>query len=371
MKKVFFAFAGALALVALVAHGSASAQNVKLKNATSWELTGRVQLQHLYNSDIAGDAGSTNNGFRMRRGRLQVAGKLTEFVETKFQIEVRDNSPRLKDAEGVLHFANDLYLRFGQYKVPVWREELRSSSKLLLVERSVVAEFLADYNLSARHIGVEFGRVSKNKLSFAVNFSNGSGEGGREDAGRSKSDYVNNGKMLSGRVNLPVGEMVQVGVSGVMNRVGNTIGTQDNSGSITAVAPDFGIYMDAGERSKVEIEGGFVFGSVDQEFLQAQKSRDFTLFDVTGRYTQKLAKVSEGLAGMDAFELAAGFSRTDVDATVTNVFRFGPAFYFGKQTRLQINGEIEKTKRSDSVFPDLPDLGDSVFQVRSQITFNF
>lgn len=338
----------------------ASGQELKIKNAKSWVVEGRVQLQNLINTDIEGDAQNTNNGFRIRRGRLQVSGNLTDFVETKFQIDVRDNSPRLKDAEGTLKFANGLYLRFGQYKVPVWREELRSSSKLLMVERSQVAEFLGEFNLSIRHVGMEFGMRTENGIDFAVNLSNGAGEGGHEEAGRPKSDFVNNGKLFTGRINLPVGKTFQVAVSGAMNRVGNKVGTADNSATISAIAPDFGLYLDSGERGKIEVEGGLVFGSIGKDFTGDMDNTDFTLFDATGRYTHTLEKASEGLAGMDAIEFAAGFSRLDVNANVTSVFRFGPAFYFGKQTRLQVNGEIEN-----------PDAGNSIFQIRSQITFNF
>ncbi|MFQ5632353.1 MAG: hypothetical protein ACE5I1_26585, partial [bacterium] len=229
-----------------------------------------------------------------------------------------------------MNFANGLYLRFGQYKVPVWREELRSSSKLLLIERSHVAEFLGNLKLSVRHVGVEFGKKTDSGVDFAINLSNGAGEGGREDAGRTKSDFINNDKLLTGRVNIPVGEVFQIAVSGAMNKVGNAIGTSDNSGTISAIAPDFGVYLDAGERGKVEVEGGFVFGSIGKDFLESPDGSDFSLFDATGRYTYKLKKASENLAGMDVVEFAAGFSRLDVDNTVMNVFRFGPAFYFGK-----------------------------------------
>ena len=101
------------------------------KNSTRLELSGRVQLQHLYNSDTESDAVNTNHGFRMRRGRFQVKASLTDWVSAKFQVELRDNSPRLKDAEAKMKLADQFFVRLGQFKVPVWREELRSSGKLL------------------------------------------------------------------------------------------------------------------------------------------------------------------------------------------------------------------------------------------------
>ncbi|MFQ5632352.1 MAG: hypothetical protein ACE5I1_26580 [bacterium] len=63
----------------------AHTQELKLKNATSWELQGRVQLQNLINTDIEGNGSKTNNGFMLRRGRIQVSGRLTEFVKPNFK----------------------------------------------------------------------------------------------------------------------------------------------------------------------------------------------------------------------------------------------------------------------------------------------
>ncbi|MEK7728693.1 MAG: porin, partial [candidate division KSB1 bacterium] len=173
MKSTVRATCGAAAVFILAAQ--VFSQEVKTTNSKSWDLSGNIQLQHLYNTDLAGEATRTNQGFRIRRGRLVAKGKLTDYVETSFQIEVRDNSPRLKDAEGKIKLASELYFRFGQFKVPVWREELRSSTRLLLLERSAAADFLVSNNLSARHIGVEFGRAPKEGLQFIFNLSNGAG----------------------------------------------------------------------------------------------------------------------------------------------------------------------------------------------------
>ncbi|MFQ5605381.1 MAG: porin [bacterium] len=365
MKNLFIRLLGA-GLILFLTMVSSPAQEVKTKNAKSWELTGRAQLQYFYNSDIDGDASRTNNGFRIRRGRLQAKCKLTDWVETKFQIEVRDNSPRLKDAEGKIKLGKNMFVRLGQFKVPVWREELRSSSKLLLVERSEVAEMLADINLSARQVGLEVGGKMASGLSWAVNVSNGAGEGGREDAGRSKSGFVNNGKLFAGRVNVPVGDKLQIGVAGAANRAGSDTGVADNSGTIWTIAPDFGYYTSAGTNGQLDLEGGIAIGSVDKDFLSTAEDQKFRLFDVTARWHKKLSSVRENLGGVDAVELAAGISiiepNSNVDDDESLFVRFGPAVYFGKTTRLQVNGEIEKPLVSGGV---------TIFKFRVQSTFNF
>ena len=356
-------FANVLIAVMLLMFLSLSglAQEVSAPKSKSWDLTGRVQVQHLFDNDTESDAARTNNGFRIRRGRFQISSHLNDNVSAKFQIEVRDNSPNLKDAEAKVKILKHHYLRFGQFKVPVWREELRSSGSLLLVERSAAAEFLADSYLSARHVGLEFGGKIGDNVNFAANYSNGAGEGGREDAGRTKGDVVNNGKMLSGRVNLAAGKALQFGVSGVMNSLGNQIGDVDNTGSVTVIAPDFGVYLPSG----FDIEGGLALGSFSKDFLGSSEDISFQLFDVTARWKSKLKTPLQNLGGIDAFELAAGVSNvdpnTDLDNDEVMYFRFGPAVYFGRNARLQVNGEIDQ--------PAADEL-DSALKVRSQLTIN-
>ena len=120
------------------------AQDVEASKAKSWSLDGRIQLQHLYDNSIKADDMENNNGFRMRRTRLEVKAKLTDWVSGKIQFEVRDNAPRLKDAEAKMKIFERYNVRLGQFKVPVWREELRSSGSLFLVERSETAAFLEE-----------------------------------------------------------------------------------------------------------------------------------------------------------------------------------------------------------------------------------
>ncbi len=350
------------ALAVVFSASSIFAQEVRTKNASSWMLSGLAQLQYLYNAEIDGDAGITNNGFRVRTGRLQAKGKLTDWVETKFQIEVRDNSPRLKDLEGRIKLGANLFVRFGQFKVPVWREELRSSSRLLLIERSEVANFLAGFNLSARQIGFELGGIYDSGVSWAANFSNGSGEGVREDAGRNKSLFVNNGKMLSGRVNFPAGDKFEIGVSAVANHAGGV----NQSGAIWTIAPDFGLGVVTGEDARIDVEGGIAVGGVSSALLGTPDDMNFTVFDITGRWLKQLAQANANLGGLDAVQLGAGLAYVEPNSEVSDdeflVFRFGPAVYFGKKARLQVNGEVLNFA-ADAI--------DTEILLRAQTTFVF
>ena len=349
----------------------AVAQEVEESNAKSWSISGRIQFQHLYDKSIKSDAVKNNNGFRIRRTRLQVKANINDWVSGKIQIEERDNAPHLKDAEAKMKLFGNYILRLGQFKVPVWREELRSDGSLFLVERSEIAGFLIDNHLSARHIGLEFGGSYKSGVSFALNYSNGTGEGGREDAGRTKVndttfvsiDDVNNGKLYTARINMPIKEIAEIGLSLAINQLGNDISEYgiDNEGNVYAIVPDFGLYLPYG----LEFEGGLAIGAVSKNLSGSDKDKKFYLYDVTTIWKKSFEKPLKNLGGLNGIGIAAGVSFIEPDTNTDDnellILRFGPVIYFGKHFRLQVNGELE-----DASAPDT----DNVFKIRSQFTLN-
>jgi hypothetical protein len=370
--------------LSLMPVGNSEAQEVKTSNSKSWSLSGRVQVQHLYSDQFDSESQITNNGFRMRRVRLQTKAKVTPFLVGKIQFEIRDNNPNLKDAEGILTLFKNYDLRIGQFKVPVWRPEfVRSSGDLLLVERSELSFLLLLALLSGRQVGLEFGGKPVKQFSFAFNYSNGAGEGIHELT-RRKSINVNNDKMYTGRIDYFFSPAVQIGVSVSANQLGNRIatfdslgnntGTKNDRGTNNVIAPDIGIYLPFG----LEIETGAAFGTLSKPYLNAisdgityENDIKFSAFDITSRFTKMLEKPNENLAGLNGWEVAAGISYIDNDAKGTDValeelrkrisIRFGPAVYLGKKTRLQVNGEFVDFDKSGL---------DSITRIRSQITVN-
>jgi len=341
--------------VVLLGFGSWSqAQEVKPSIAKLWELSGLLQIQYVYNPDLQDTSRFTNQGFFVRRGRLQVRSKLTDFFEATFQIEVRDNSPRLKDAEGKMRLFQKYHLRFGQFKVPVWREELRSDRDVMLVERSAIADYLLLLNLSARQIGVEFGRLAPSGLQFALNLSNGSGEGIREGAGAAKSgQFTNNGKMLAGRLNYVWSKHFELGCSAAFNQIGNKIGLQDNTGHISLLAPDFFWGAPLNASNSLEFEGGAIWG---ERKALGQSTAKYSGFDLTGRIVNMWKNPNANLGGIEGCEFAAGFSWLDNNTGISDdelaYIRVGPAVYLGKKIRLQCNGEwiIPSAAGQESIF---------------------
>lgn len=348
-------------------------QEITSKNSISLEFSGRVQLQHLYAPETQLQEGITLNGFRIRRGRLQVNAKITPYLSTKFQVEARDNSPRLKDAEGKLKLFTHYYARFGQFKVPVWREEfLRSSSDLILVERSPASTFLIINLLSARQIGAEVGGKFTEKFSFAFNYSNGSGEGNSEIAVLEKLSLkngsvslLNDGKMYAGRLDYNFSEAIQAGISGVINDIGVHVDTINQSGQNTLIAPDIGIYLPNG----IDIEVGVGYGEISKNFFQIFNDQTYYLVDLTGRWKKFYKKENAKWGGLNGFELAAGVSHINTQLKTENeelnertTVRFGPGLYFAKKTRLQINGEFVDSKSDGQ---------NNFWRIRSQFTVNF
>ena len=369
MNNILKVFLVSSFLVYLLVNESV-AQKVEAKNANTLKISGRVQLQHFYNNRLRNADSITYNGFRIRRGRLQVDAQITPFVKAKLQVEARDNSPRLKDAEATLKLFKNYYFRFGQFKVPVWREEIRSSGDLLLVERSFTSAFLILNLLSARQIGVELGGDLSQQLSFAFNYSNGSGEGNSEIEIATflrDEDIVelrltqNNGKMYSGRLDYDINDKVKLGLSGAINYVGNDIDTLSNKGENTLIAPDFGIYLPSG----LDVEGGVAYGSISKSFIDEVENQNYLVADITGRWKRLFKKSLDNWAGLSGYEIAAGYSYLEIDSeefNQRNAYRFGPAIYFAKKTRFQVNAEIvEPAEKGEDVF----------WRIRSQFTVNF
>jgi hypothetical protein len=344
------------------------AQEVQAKNSLKLDISGRVQLQHVYNSRLRTVDEETYHGFRMRRVRLEVQGELTPFLSATIQVDARDNAPRLKDGFGKMKLFQNYYFRFGQFKVPVWREEFRrSSGDLFLVERSSAAEFLVGTNLSARQIGIEAGGSPFSHFSFVVNYSNGSGEGASEiERNILGTDdvpllIVNNGKMYVGRMDYNFSDQFKVGISGAVNYVGSKVDTINNSGKNTLIAPDFGIYLPLG----LQVEGGLAFGAINRAFFKgAVENQTYTIGNLSGRWRKIFKKESPEWGGLSGYELEAGYSFINLknaEFEVRNSFAFGPAAYFGKKSRLQVNLElINPAVNNESNY----------WRIRSQFTVN-
>lgn len=112
------------------------------------KIGGQVQFRYMINvrNEEEGEGADTEDedftsGFQTRRTRLEFGGNIinpdfTFYVQSEFN---RDGGGAgLLDAWGKYKFENGWALRWGQFKLPLLREELVSSKRQLAADRSVV-----------------------------------------------------------------------------------------------------------------------------------------------------------------------------------------------------------------------------------------
>ena len=132
------------------------------------------QLQFRYIADLR-DNDSANpddfsNGFQTRRTKLDFNGEVNKdwFFRVLVAANRDEGSVGLEEAFAGYKFANGVKARWGQFKLPMLREELVSSSRQLAVERSLVNEvFTQD-----RSQGIEFAYATE-QMRLAGAFSDG------------------------------------------------------------------------------------------------------------------------------------------------------------------------------------------------------
>ncbi len=213
-------------------------------------LSGLLQAQSLGFFGQSGPGPRASDTFRLRRGELRVAGSITPRVTGTVMIdpakttfnraagpgEAASNTIRARDnplqeiqlsyllrkaAEGS---SDNLYLDFGQFKIPVGYESLLSSSALPLIERALMFTardpFDGGYG-DVRDTGLQL-RGTQGPFDYRLGVFNGFGD-------RQNTLAISDAKavlgMLSYRLNRVKG--LQVGVSGGRGNTGIR-----NSGSL-------------------------------------------------------------------------------------------------------------------------------------------
>jgi hypothetical protein len=156
MVRTRVGFRAALAGLTLVL-GTASAAQAEPASGTAGNadkaltIEGFAQVRWQY--DHTGARGETpandQNYFRLRRLRLRMTADWNQYYRVRLQLALQEFArllqaqppsetagPVLEDAYFQYKRAESFALLFGQYKLPISREELRSSSDQLVVDRS-------------------------------------------------------------------------------------------------------------------------------------------------------------------------------------------------------------------------------------------
>lgn len=139
----------------------------------------QIRYQTLYESGKI-------DGFDVRRARLTLKGDITPHISYKLQQEFGGGSTKLIDADLGCEYNHHLKMNVGQFKIPFSQENLISSNKMDLINRSQVVEALVARgkdiigNQNGRDIGIMMsGSLWHSSDQFIVDYTlglfNGSG----------------------------------------------------------------------------------------------------------------------------------------------------------------------------------------------------
>lgn len=143
-----------------------------------------------------------HNSFDIRRARIDLKGSVTPFFSYRLQADMVDK-PKMIDAYGEIKLADYFSVTMGQFKIPFSMENLTSSNKLEMIDRSQVVEALVARskdiigNQNGRDIGIQVsGTFLKVKdmpvIEYRLGVFNGSGI--------NVADTSNNEKDVTGRL---------------------------------------------------------------------------------------------------------------------------------------------------------------------------
>ncbi len=208
-KGYWAALVTAVPAIMLLA-GDGQAQVTIKSKAVEVGINGRLHAQ--WNTTSASDDIFVSNQFIIRRARITVELKISDFIRAKIQPDYGQELFTLKDAYMDLVFSEAFIFRMGQFKRPFDLFELESSTRNLIIERDgrirgatltsiackgvgnicSYSRFTERLRFSDRDIGVEVGGTP-GKWIWSFSATNG--------RGASRFDE-NDAKSFSGRLEL-------------------------------------------------------------------------------------------------------------------------------------------------------------------------
>ncbi|MFA6111485.1 MAG: porin [Candidatus Latescibacterota bacterium] len=354
----------ALVTAGLLIPGAARAQTTpQFLNKSSETLTigGYVQTRWQYTDQ---DNALPNNTFRIRRARLKVQAQVTPQIKPTVEVDIVPTSVVLKDVfiDYLVSPRGFFTVRMGHWKKPFSREELRSSSALLLVDRGRLSDQFGPSNLAyqERDLGVAvLGDLYEAEipLEYQLGIFNGTGANTATDADSRKS--------IVGRVEtipvagLSIGANLNLADRGINRAEGaaDTLAYPGNENHLWTNA--FGIDAKFQKRGLV-LEGEYRVGdnwrgsALPATASANVRSKTAVKDDVTlsGVYLTAVYKMPVVLPPLVAVEPGFRFEtydpNTDVDKDGSTLFTPYLGLYLNETagTRLQLNAVIDKPQAS-------------------------
>jgi phosphate-selective porin OprO and OprP len=283
------------------------------------------------------------DGFDVRRARLTLKGDITPHISYKVQQEFGGGTPKLIDADMGFEYNHHLKFNFGQFKIPFSQENLASSNKFDLINRTQVVEALVARgkdvigNQNGRDIGVMMSgslwhSADNFIIDYAVGLFNGSGINGND-----KDEQ----KDISGRLVFHPVIGLSLGSSFYYGGISNQLKKDYNRDRINAeLAYDYQKFSFRGEYIKGKD------GIIDKSTGAYKVKKDDTT-SKSGYYVQVgyyvIAKVLQTVVRYDTFD-----PNTDHAKDALSVSTIGLNWSPNKWTKLQLNYEI-KDEEGDSI----------------------
>lgn len=353
-------------------------------HAAAFEISprGRVHVDYAIHDE---DSSALGDGFRARRARMGLSGKIDDDWSFKIEYDFAESGSSAKD----------VYLRYtgleagnitvGHFKVPFGLEELTSSNSITLIERSLPTGAFA----RSRRMGVGYSTGGDNWSFGAMGFGQGQGSGVR-------SSTADEGLGIGGRLTFtPVQSdrnLFHLGVAASTESAADTDVDQARFRSRPESRPTNVRLVDTGTIEEVSrigilgLEAAWQSGplSAQSEWMRTSVSRkagapgvDFDGWYVSGSWV--LTGESRGYRGGvfrgvtpespgGAWELTARYSSLDLDdgpvaGGEEQNWTVGVNWYANSKVRFMANYiDVESERRGVADNP-------GIFLMRAQVSF--
>jgi phosphate-selective porin OprO and OprP len=298
----------------------------------------QVRLQFL-------DEKGKKDGFDIRRARIDLKGNITPWFSYRIQADLADK-PKLIDGYGEIKLADYFSVTAGQFKIPFSLENLTSSNKLEMIDRSQVVEALVARgkdvigNQNGRDIGIQvsgsFLKINNQSLfEYRLGIFNGSGI--------NVADTANEAKDIAGRLILtPI--------------KGFSVGGSFYNGWDKAIKPDVAGKSQIRNRIGLELSYATAKFSLKGEYISGKDGKTSR----AGWYLQSgyfiIPQKLQGLVKYDVYD-----PNTSSPDNISTNYVFGANYNFNSWSRLQVFYTIRQEQGTA--------VNNNIFSVQYQIGF--
>jgi phosphate-selective porin OprO and OprP len=278
------------------------------------QLSGYIQVRNQFFDEKA-----KRDGFDIRRARLDLKGNVTPYFSYRVQADLADK-PKLIDGFGEIKLTEYFNITAGQFKIPFSLENLASSNKLEMIDRSQVVEALVARgrdvigNQNGRDIGIQIGgTLLKWKdlplLEYRLGIFNGSGI--------NVADTANDAKDIAGR-------LILTPLKGL------SLGGSMYNGWDKPIKPDIAGKSQVRNRAGVELSYVTPKFSLKGEYISGKDGKT----DRSGWYLQAgyfvVPQKFQVLGKYDIYDPG-----TSVSGNISTNYVFGANYNFNSWSRLQ------------------------------------